>query len=368
MKKLKLTMILVMITFFMGNVLLPMSTVFADEKPVTVILSSQDDAYYSLAEEIADAEGLNIYTTFEEAAAVKPTFLLWVMAPENISEQVLLEFSLSMKEYSTNISTGIISGQTIDDARSLWRRGRQHLMPANDYAIVNGNGATQKIVPEIIVGDAINQETTVDLSYNNLLDVLGSQSNVQITVEGTATSWFDQHADINIHAEDIPALNDTLVMHYGCSTFRPWVENSIAIACIHQGAAAYMGFIEPSIVGSRFGDYDTNGLLYTWEKFPIGHLVQVQNEASMQSYVELGHFFLLGDPRIYRQGEMPYTLIRDETSGNERVIEISNVPAGLIPVHIPNGADYTFVSINGLSSSTMNSNHCQPLCADDEYQ
>ena len=108
MENIKNKLLLLMIVFCLSVVLAPVATVFADESPVTVILSSQDDPYYALAEEIASAEGINLYTTFEEAAAEKPAFLLWVIAPQNLSEEVLLEFSSKMKNHPGSISMGII--------------------------------------------------------------------------------------------------------------------------------------------------------------------------------------------------------------------------------------------------------------------
>ncbi|MBI9050538.1 MAG: hypothetical protein JEZ00_14040 [Anaerolineaceae bacterium] len=323
----------------------------------TVILSSQDDPYYALAEEISAAEGLPIFHTFEEASKTKPQFLLWVIAPQNLTEQALINFSLKMKDLPGSISVGIFSGQSLQDARSLWLRGAAHFIPADDYAIINGNGATQKLDPEIIHNNGNGEEYSTTLTKENLLDALANKANVQISLEGAAGSWFDQHGNITVRAEDIPQLDDTVILHYGCSTFRPWVEYSIANACIHQGALAYIGFIYTSIVGTRFGDYTNNGLLYTWENFPLGHLVQIQNQAAMQSYMDAAHFYMLGDPRIYRQSEMPYTMIRDELIDKIRIMEIGDLPAGLIPIHIPDSAHYEFVSIPGFASSSMDSKY-----------
>ena len=80
----------------------------------TVILSSQDDPYFILAEEMAQTEGISITNTFDEAAEADPVFLLWVVAPENLSESVLMDFSAKLNELGAAISVGIISGKTIE--------------------------------------------------------------------------------------------------------------------------------------------------------------------------------------------------------------------------------------------------------------
>jgi len=327
-----------------------------DSTEETVILSSKDDPYYALAEEISVAEGLPIFHTFEEAAETKPQFLLWVIASSNLIEENLIDFSIKLRNLPGSISVGIFSGQSMVDARSLWIRGGHRVIDGNDYAIINGNGASQRINPEITTSDGSNMNTAT-LTKENILDVLANTSNFQISLEGAAGLWFDQHAHIDIRSEDIPQLEDTIIMHYGCSTFRPWEDESIAISCVHQGALAYLGFIYPSIVGKRFGDYSENALIYTWEKFPVGHLVQLQSQAAMQSYMDGAHFYMLGDPRIYRQTDMPYTLVSDETNAETRKLVLADLPNGIIPVYIEGGAKYEYVNIPGVTSAEMNSNY-----------
>lgn len=66
---------------------------------------------------------------------------------------------------------------------------------------------------------------------------------------------------------------------------------------------------------------------------------------------------MLGDPRIYCRSEAPYEIVSNETSGNTRTIRLCNVESGLIPVFIEDGAGYEFVSIQGLTSSGMDSDY-----------
>ncbi|MGB8451655.1 MAG: hypothetical protein WCD89_04915 [Anaerocolumna sp.] len=224
-----------------------------------VILSASDDPYYSLAEEVSDAEGSPIYQTFENAAEAKPVFLLWVVAPENLSESVLMDFSAKLKKLDSSISVGIISGRTIEDARGLWKGSTQALV--SDYAIINGT-KENKIAPQIISGGD-GQSVIRELTMENIQTVLQNSAAIQISLEGVAGSWFDQSLGITVKSEDIPELDGCIIQNYGCSTFIPWAENSIALQCISKGASAYCGFIYPSIAGTRFGDYTDISIIYT---------------------------------------------------------------------------------------------------------
>jgi hypothetical protein len=318
----------------------------------TVILSSKDDPYYLLAEEMSEAESIPIYQTFEEAAEVRPVFLLWVVAPENLSESVLIDFSSKLNELDTSVSIGIISGKTIKDACGLWKGSSQ--ITVSDYAIINGT-KKNKIEPEIIYGEEAAGRT--ELTMQNIRAALQSADAIQVSLEGAVDLWFDKSLGITIESEDIPELDSCIIQHYGCTTFRPWEENSIALECISKGAAAYCGFVYPSIAGTRFGDYSDISMIYTWEEFPLGHLVQLQNHAAMQSYANAPHYFMLGDPRIYCRSNVPYDIASDDTSEDARTIRLTNVESGLIPIYIEDGAGYEFISIQGLASSAMDSSY-----------
>jgi uncharacterized MnhB-related membrane protein len=340
-------------TLFIAIICLNSITASASTKSKneTVILSSKDDSYYSLAEEISEKEGIPIYQTFEEVGESHPVFLLWVIAPDKLSETVLMDFSNQLKQLDTSISVGIISGKTIKDARNLWKGASQ--IQTNDFAIINGT-KKNKIEPEIIARDD-DQLQNMELTMKNILTVLQDADAVQISLEGAAGLWFDKSLGIAVRPADIPELGANIIQNYGCSTFRPWEENSIALECIEKGAVAYCGFVYSSIAGTRFGDYTDISTIYTWNKFPMGHLVQIQNHAAMQSYADAPHYFIMGDPRIYCKNGAPYEIKSDEVSGNIRTIQLTNVKPGLIPIYIEDGAGYEFVSIPGLTSSAMDS-------------
>jgi hypothetical protein len=344
--KLIFIMLFVVAVFFNNNV-----TAYAGSKTGsdTVILSSSDDLYYSLAEEISSTEGIEIFQTLEDAAEAKPVFLLWVIAPKNLTENVLMDFSKTLKNHCSTISVGIISGKDIEDARRVWTSAKP--ISNSDFIIVNGT-KKNKINPEIVYNTGRQP-----LTKKNLLDAIQRAGIIQISMEGAAGSWFDKSLHITVKASDIPELDACMIQNYGCSTFRPWVDNSIALACLNKGAIAYCGFVYPSVTGTRFGDYTKISPLYSWDKFPLGHLVQIQNHAAMQSYADIPHYFMLGDPRIYCSSKIPYEVSRDDVGDETRRITLSGLPSGLIPICIKDGARFDYVSVSGLSSSSMDSKY-----------
>jgi hypothetical protein len=315
----------------------------------TVILASTDDRYYSLAEEIAATEGIEIFQTLEDAAKAKPVFLLWVIAPENLTENVLMDFSKTLKNLYATISVGIISGKDIVGARRVWT-GAKPISNSN-FVIVNGT-KKNKIDPEIV-----DNTGTQPLTKENLLDAIKRAGIIQISMEGAAGSWFDNSLHITVKDSDLPELDACMIQNYGCSTFRPWTDKSIALACLSKGAIAYCGFVYSSVTGTRFGDYTKINSLHSWVKFPLGHLVQIQNHAALQSYADIPHYFMLGDPRIYCSSKIPYEVSRDEVVDATRKITLSGLPSGLIPIYIQDGAKFDYVSVSGRSSSSMDSKY-----------
>jgi hypothetical protein len=71
----------------------------AGEAPTTsttLILADAQDPYHALAEEIAQRDGAQLVGSLEEALALDPEFLLWVVSPSHLSDQVLVDFGLAM--------------------------------------------------------------------------------------------------------------------------------------------------------------------------------------------------------------------------------------------------------------------------------
>ena len=101
----------------------------------TLILAALGDPYYPLAEEMARRETLAIKDTLDEALAQDPGFILWVVSPSFLSEQVMVDAGLALRDWPSSVSVGIISGKTLEDAEALWLRasdvGGQRIFAAN---------------------------------------------------------------------------------------------------------------------------------------------------------------------------------------------------------------------------------------------
>jgi hypothetical protein len=129
------------------------------------------------------------------------------------------------------------------------------------------------------------------------------------------------------------------------------MENSIALAFVDQGAAAYAGFAYSPNEGYLIGEFDGAPFRYTWPGFPIGHAVQVQNRGTLKGFAQFPYYYLLGDPRISLQDEPPYRLDEDREEAGGRRLRYVDAPAGIIPLRIAGGARYSYVRIPGVTSS-----------------
>jgi hypothetical protein len=146
---------------------------------------------------------------------------------------------------------------------------------------------------------------------------------------------------------DLPSLPPQVVAAGACQTFKPWSEASIALAFTDRGAAAYVGFLH-SPTGYLMGDPKGFPFRYTWPDFPLGHVVQVQNQGLQRGFLAWPYYLILGDPRLALQAGPPYRLLGDEVSGDVRELSFSAAPMGVIPVRVPGGAAYRFVEIPGV--------------------
>ena len=320
---------------------------------VALVLAGPDDPYYPLAEEISRRERIPIVHTVGEATAKDPIFLLWVVSPPELSDQALLALSLALRDRGSAISVGIISGETREHARDLWLRaaGLQGAYPAGvRYSVaVNAANPSGHIDARIrVLGDGPPQ--TEPLTKPNMIRHLQQAEYLTFTGHG-GKSYLGLGEATTLRPPDIPSLPPVVVATGSCNTFRPWEEDSIALAFTDRGAAAYAGFAYSPNEGYLIGEFDGLPFRYTWAEFPIGHVVQVQNQGTLQGFAQLPYYHLLGDPRLALGNEAPYVLVSDSVSGKVRVLNYTHAPAGVLPVRIPGGAQYDFVEIPGVSAA-----------------
>lgn len=313
-------------------------------RDTTVILANPDDPYYPLAQEIAAREGLPVVPTLDEALVRAPVFLLWVVWPDGLSDEALVKFGLAARDWPSAISVGIITGTTLEDARALWLHALQ--VKGERVFAANAENPAGHIKAQILVFDGERTES-LPLTRENLVQSLQVADYVTFTGHG-GTSYLRLDEDTKLQAGHIPSLGPVVIATGSCNTFRPWESDSIALAFIRQGAAAYAGYAYSPNAGYLAGAYEGVPFRYTWPEFPIGHALQVQSRGSLQGFAGFPFLHLLGDPRIALQAEAPYQLVEDEVSGKMRTLTFAGAPTGMIPVRIPGGAGYRFVEIPGV--------------------
>lgn len=95
---------------------------FSEHNNTTAVLSSPEDPYYILALEISRIEKIPLCKTIDEAIRHNPRFLLWVISPSRLSDSVLGKYMRSLHKKGAAISTGIITGSTLEYAGKSWQR------------------------------------------------------------------------------------------------------------------------------------------------------------------------------------------------------------------------------------------------------
>jgi hypothetical protein len=313
----------------------------------TLILADPADPYYPLAEEMARREALSIEHTLQEALVQDPVFLLWVVSPGFLSDQIMVDFGLALRDRPSAVSVGIISGKTLEDARALWLRAPE--VAGGRIFAANAPNPAGNIDAEIIeFGES--GRTVHPLSRADLVQSLEVADYLTFSGHG-GSSYLRLGGNSKLQAGQIPLLPPAVIATSSCNTFRLWDANSLPLDMVRQGAAAYAGFVFSPNSGYLIGAYGDVPFRYTWPDFPIGHAIQVQNHGTLQGFAELPYYWLLGDPRIALQAEPPYRLTETGSSNGTLTLSYADAPAGFLPVRIPGGARYRFVEIPGLSAA-----------------
>jgi hypothetical protein len=317
------------------------------DRESTLLLADPADAYYALAQEIAEKEGLPLVHTLPEVLARDAVFLLWIVSPGHLSDEALVDFALATRDRPSAISAGIITGTTLDGARALWLRASD--VRGDRVFAANAENPAGHIPAGILVFDG--PETSVQaLTLANLVGRLQEADYLTFTGHG-GTGFLVLDADTELRPGRIPPLPPAVIATGSCNTFRPWEDGSIALAFVDRGAAAYAGFAYSPNAGYLIGAYRGLPFRYTWPGYPIGHAVQVQNHGTLQGFAQIPFYFLLGDPRIALQAEPAYRQVEAQTSAGTLTISYAGAPAGVIPVRIPGGARFTFVEASGAGAA-----------------
>ncbi|NPV84485.1 MAG: hypothetical protein HPY45_00570 [Anaerolineae bacterium] len=314
----------------------------------SLILSEQEDPLYPLAEEIASTESLPVFHNWHEALQNNPSYILWVISPHHLSDTVIIEAAIALRKHAFIPAIGLISGNTLEEARNLWQRKAPFKASVAYTAIGEypSMGIHQAHLSAVEHGKT-TQPTP--MTKSSLVNALQHADYLVFTGHGSATSWY-LDTTTSFRAEDIPSLPPLVIASGSCQSFRLWVKDSIAMTFAKNGAAAYAGFVFSPLAGATIGNIYALPFEHTWQGFPIGMVISLQNRATLKLFARIPYYFLLGDPRIAFRILPPYTLVADIQSGEERTLSYSNAPPGIIPVVIVGGAEYQFIHIDGVGA------------------
>jgi len=306
------------------------------EKPIGVVMAQEDDAFLSLAQEIAREDGLIMTHSLAEALGHNPEFLIWVASPERLDEPALIQFGQELGKRNSSVAAGIISASSAEQARALWER----------RTVKNATRLTFASPTDGVIMCDGPETMRRDFSVASVQDALLHSDYVHYSGHGTPRSW------AKFRFDRIPELPPIVVSAASCQTFRPWMGENIARRFVDRGVAAYAGF-PWSPVGDYFmGDKMGFPFRYSWLGCSLGHIVQILNQGSLKAFARFPQCFLLGDPRISMNEAAPAQVVRDETRKGIRTIMYRDCPAGVLPLRIPDGAKYAYIEVLGNTAAS----------------
>ena len=285
-------------------------------KVEAIVISDPADPYYSLAQEIARSENIEIAPNFTQALKSHPKFMIMVAAPQNLTEERLLNIGRIFKSMDHYPALGIITGSTLPQAEQLWLRGAG----AQDGQSYLGTDVDQ--------GHLIDSPTIYDLSADPATEMALTKENLINTLQQADYYYWPRHVSDDkwfwntesqdfgendkLYAADLPELKPAVIHAPACGSFQPWLSDSIALGFVDHGAAAYLGHVHSPISGGIFmrRGLDTPGIT-SWEEFPVGIMAQIQNRMSTKAAFDTPQYFMLGDPRIYLTEGQPYQINSD---------------------------------------------------------
>lgn len=318
------------------------------------MLALPGDAYAALAQEIARAEGLPVAHSWQGALADDPSVILWVAAPGNLSDAAIAAAGLALKRRASLPSVGILSGNTLAEARQLWQRGQQlRAQPgagAARFYAANGEHATDGAPSPQLTDFQSSPPRTAPMDLSSLTGALRQASYLTFTGHGS-DDYLRLDEDSKLLAGDVPPLSALVISTGSCQTLRIWSGESIALGFVHQGAAAYVGFVYSPMAGYLVGQFQDLPFRYTWPEFPIGQVVALQTRGSLQAYAGFPFYYVLGDPRIALRSAPPYQIAKDEVKGSLRRLTLQGAPRGLVPVRVPGGGKYAYTEVPGLAAT-----------------
>lgn len=326
-------------------------------KTEAIVIAETSDPYSSLAQKIAQADGLEIVESIDEAFQRSPKFIILVASPQNLTPEKLTTIGNRFQEQDYYPGMGIISGSTVEKAERLWSNRN---LAGDGIAYLGGDvDILQMVDVPTIHNISAKPLEKMALTRENLITSL-KQADYFYWARHTGPkdwSWNEGNADWDendrLLAADIPELKPAVIYSLTCSSFRPWVENSIAIGFVDSGAAAYLGFMNTPHTASTMREGLSVPGVTSWSEFPLGLVAQIQNKEAAKSVFGSPQLFMLGDPRIYLSDEAPYQITSDnEIDSGKRIIKGVSDRSGILAVKVDGGARYNFLTVRGISSAS----------------
>ncbi len=290
-----------------------------------LVVCHPEDLLRPVAEEIAAQEHAAVKDSWEGAQG---DYLVWVVEPQRLSDKAVIAFTRSWRDQFRNTAVGLIVGQTPRQARELWSRSAQ----------VRGDPAAALDV------------RSAPVSPKDFLDTVATHGYVTFAGHGGQT-FLALGEDTSMKARDLPPLRGLVLGTASCNVFRPWAEDSIALGFAEKGAAAFAGFVYSPEAGYLIGCYRGLPLRWTTPEFPIGRVIQLQNQSAMQAFADLPYYLLLGDPRIHLHRGPLYSHREEENLGDIRIITMHDVPRGFVPLILKDGSAFERIAASGTETA-----------------
>jgi len=321
-----------------------------------VILAGAGEKYNALAQEIADSEHAPLKSSWGDALANSPDVVLWVVSPEDLSDEAIIAAGHALKDQSMLPAVGLISGKTIESARSLWQRGQQiradwETEPPDVFIAANGVHPTAGTSdPRLTVFKTGEPPEVRRMDLDALKGAFQQADYLTFTGHG-GDSYLRIDPQAKLETGNLSEQTSPVIESTSCQTMRPWSGDSIALDFTEHGTAVYAGFAYSPLAGYMIGELRDMPSRYSWPEFTVGDIAALQNRAALQGFADFPFFFLLGDPRIALTSEAPYEAADYEGSENTRTYTFRSAPAGMIPVRIPDGGDFRYVDVTGVADT-----------------
>lgn len=312
-----------------------------------LVVCDPGDSYLPLAQEISSAESIPNFGSIKEALARNPRFLIWVGSPGYFTDKVLAQCGLLLKSADSGAAVGLVTGNSLEDARTLWLRGPQ--AKTERSTAVRGENSTAGIFGGQVLKSVNFESTGTLVNKQELIEELKVADYLTFAGKCSGSEW--QLAEgTSFGASDIPRLSSAILTTAGCPALRLESSSPLALAAVAQGAAGYAGFFLRPFEGFLPGENGGLPLRYTWPEATVGDIIRLQNQSATQAFATVPLYFLLGDPRISFKREPPCTVLKIETSRGIKSYKYGDIAAGVFPLRIKNGAQYHYAEISGVTA------------------